>query len=131
MRRVAGVLDDWFKEQGLGASALDFSLSSDGCLVVELQRSALSEASLANARDAGEGGERCALIAGCLSALLSHVGGRRLTAREVRCGVGRPALCSFLIVSHARKAQLDSLLEAGERDIRTLAERLSPRNAAR
>lgn len=129
MRRVASVLDDWFKEQGLGSSSLDFSLSKDGCLVVELQRSALAES--ASGRAAGEAGERCALIAGCLAAILSHVGGRRLTAREVRCGVGRPALCSFLIVAHARKAQLDTLLDAGERDIHTLAERLSPRTPAR
>jgi photoactive yellow protein len=126
MRRVASVLDGWFKEQGLGSSILDFSFSKEGCLVVELQRSALSEAALAASREReGEATERCALVAGCLSALLSHVGGRRLAAREVRCGVGTPALCSFLVVGHARRAQMDALLAAGERDVRGLVQRLA------
>jgi photoactive yellow protein len=131
MRRVAAVLDEWFQAQGLGSSSLDFTFSSDGCLVVELQRSALAEAAFASGRHAGEASEGCALVAGCLSALLSHVGGKRLTAREVRCGAGRPALCSFLVVAHSRKEQLNELLEAGERDVHTLAERLSPRRLSR
>jgi len=129
MQRVAVVLDDWFKEQGLGSSSLDFSFAREGCLVVELQRSALAEAPSSASRPstAGEAGERCALVAGCLSALLSHVGGRRLSAREVRCGVGTPALCSFMVVAEARRPQLAALLEAGERDVRALVDQLSPR----
>lgn len=126
MRRVAELLAAWFRELGLGSPVLDFSFAASGCLVVELQRSALAEATPPRSSASTTGRrEQCSLFSGCLSALLSHVGGRRLSVRELRCGTGQSALCSFLVVPHARKPLLDQLLEGGERDVRLLVQRLS------
>ncbi len=131
MRRVAEILNGWFREQGLGSMVLDFSFAPDGCLVVELERSLLVEAAAGRVREASaDGGQHCFLIAGCLSALLSHIGGRRVVAREFRCGAA-PALCSFMVVAQAKSPQLDALIADRQREVRTLVQRLSTRGAAR
>jgi len=126
MRRVAEVIDAWFREQGLGRLSFDFSLSNKGCLVVELKRSVIAEAVGRPAATPGSAAPTtaCSLIAGCLSALLSHVGGRRLAACEYEC-CSSASQCSFMIVAHARGELLDTLCEGGLRDARALAERLS------
>ena len=69
--------------------------------------------------------DRHPLIAGCLSALLSHVGNRRLIARELRCSAGGSPHCSFVVVAQARKKALDELLAAGHHNVSQLAQRLS------
>lgn len=128
MRRIAEILNGWFREQGLGGLVLDFSFASDGCLVIELERSLLVEAvSLRSREIVGGSQEQCHLIGGCLSALLSHIGGRRVVAREFRCGAGHPALCSFLLVAQPKRAPLESLIASGQRDVHALVKALSTR----
>ena len=128
MNRVAEVMDAWFREQGLGRLSFDFAFSTKGCLVVELERSVIAEAVARPARPPGSPNPTaaCSLIAGCLSALLSHVGGRRLSACEYECCSSGSAQCSFMVVAHARAELLETLVEGGLRDARALAERLSP-----
>lgn len=114
MRRVAELLDAWFLAQGLGHLTLDFGFSKDGCLLLELQRSALAEAAARPVRpEPGEAPRACSLLAGCLSALLGHVGNRRLVVREIGCSAGGQPLCSFVAVAPSRAQPLDEMLATG------------------
>jgi len=126
MRRLAEVIDAWCREQGLGKLCFDFSYSNKGCLVVALERSVIAEAvgRLSAVPGSTAPTAACSLIAGCLSALLSHVGGHRLSACEYEC-CSSASQCSFMLVPHARGALLETLVEGGLRDARALAERLS------
>jgi photoactive yellow protein len=131
MREVAGIVAGYLAERGWGLPAFDFSPAAEGLLLVELSRSALAEAAPASPRDAvaRRSDLACYMVAGCLSAILSSVAGRRLVAREVECVASGAARCSMVVIAHERRAAVDAVLGAGERGFEAI--RLALRRAPR
>lgn len=131
MREVSGIIASYLADRGWGLPTFDFSPTAEGILKVDLLRSALAEAAAPASR--GPGTTRsdlaCHLVAGCLSAILSSVAGRRLVAREVECIAGGAPRCSIVVISYERRAPIDAVLHAGERgfDAVRLALRRAPR----
>jgi len=131
MREVSRIVASYLAERGWGLPAFDFSATVEGILLVELSRSALAE----SAPRRLEGGPRtdlaCHLVAGCLSAILSSVAGRRLLAREVECVAGGAERCSIVVIGHERRAAVDAVLHAGDRGFEAIrmALRRAPRMA--
>lgn len=117
MARVATLLSSRLAEQGWGRASIDFGAMSDGVLVVDVARSALAEAA---PKTRGEERGRkadlaCPLLAGTLGAMLGHVAGRRLSAREVACSSTGAETCQFVVTSHGRRRQVDAAVERGVR----------------
>jgi photoactive yellow protein len=99
------------KHQGWGAIRVDFSASPQGAFVVEMDRSALAESVGISEIP------RCHVIAGFLRANFSHLAGRLITVRELRCRAQGHAQCTFIAVSQTRKAQLDAAVDAVGDDV--------------
>ncbi len=131
MSEVAKTIAAYLAERGWGLPSFDFASTGEGILRVDLTRSALAEAAPPPRRSDGppHGELACHIVAGCLSALLTSIAGRRLVAREVECVAGGAKRCTIVVVSYERRAAVDAVLHAGERgfeDIR-LALRRAPR----
>ncbi len=117
MGRVASIIAERFLQQGWGRITFDFAAMREGVLTMDVVRSALAEA--APRRPAAAGGSRsdlaCPLLAGTMGAILSHVAGRRLAAREVLCASSGADLCQFVITAHDRRKIVDAATEKGLR----------------
>lgn len=97
---VAAALAD----RGLGKVGVDFAHGKSGVVVVHVERSLLAEAAGPSSLP------RCALLAGYLQAVFSHLSEKRLTVREVCCAAQGHAACSFAVVGDARRARLLELV---------------------
>ena len=117
MRDVATMIAAYFTERGWGAPTFDLSDASIGILSVDVQRSAIAEATPTR----GEGSARtdlsCHLLAGAFGAVLSSVAGRRLAAREVSCMSGRAPCCTFVVIGHERRDVIDKAVGGGMRGL--------------
>jgi photoactive yellow protein len=131
MREVARIMAAYLGERGWGLPTFDFSSAAEGILRVEVARSALAEAAPPPRRPPTSPRTElaCHILAGCLSAILSAVAGRRLVAREVECVAGGAKACTIVVIAHERRAAVDAVLHAGERgfDAIRLALRRAPR----
>lgn len=85
---------------GLGRATFDFANAAAGVVVVTVERSLLAEAAGVSAAP------RCALLAGYLQAVFSHLSAKRLTVREVCCAAQGHHSCAFAVVGEARRARL-------------------------
>lgn len=131
MGDVAVLVSAYLAERGWGSPSFDFTLTPEGLFVVDLERSALAEATPRPPR-AGQTPDddlACHIVAGCLSGILSSVAGRRLAAREVACVAGGAPRCSIVVIAHERRAALDAALAQGSRGVEPIraALRGSPR----
>ncbi|MEP7126982.1 MAG: 4-vinyl reductase [Byssovorax sp.] len=133
MREVATLIAAYLSERGWGAPSFDFALTTEGLLVVNLDRSALAEAAPRPPRksDAPRDDLACHIVAGCLAGILSSVAGRRLAAREVACVAGGADRCAMVVVAHERRAVVDAALGEGNRGVESIraALRRAPRGA--
>lgn len=122
MREVARLVTAYLSERGWGAPSFDFALTTQGLLVVTLERSALAEAAPRPPRrdDAPRDDLACHIVAGCLAGILSSVAGRRLAAREVACVAGGADRCSIVLVAHERRAAVDAALGKGSRGVESI-----------
>ena len=120
MRDVASMIAAFFTERGWGAPTFDLSDASTGILSVDVQRSAIAEATPTRGATP-EGSARadlsCHLLAGAFGAVLSAVAGRRLAAREVSCVSGRAPCCTFVIIGQERRDIVDQALRGGVRGL--------------
>lgn len=89
-----------FARQGWGALEVDLRPARSGILAFTLERSAFAEA------PGTLGGRRCALVAGMLRALLSHVAASPMVVRESRCLAEGAGLCTFIATGARRDAAL-------------------------
>lgn len=90
--------------RGFGAVRFDFEHSVSGVVVVHLERSLLAEAAGLSSLP------RCALLAGYLQAVFSHLALKRLSVREVCCSGQGHAACAFAVVGEARRGRLLELV---------------------
>jgi photoactive yellow protein len=131
MREVARLISTYLAERGWGSTSFDFTLTTEGLLVIELERSALAEAAPRPPRtgSAPQDDLACHIVAGCLSGILSSVADRRLAAREVACVAGGAPRCTIVLVAHERRAPLDAALGDGCRGVESIraALRRAPR----
>lgn len=100
------------QRQGWGQLSVDFATGrASGAFVLTLERSALAEAM-------GRSEEpRCHLLSGYFRALFSHLAQKLLVVREAACAAQGHARCTFIVVAHVRKAQLESAIEASGGDV--------------
>jgi photoactive yellow protein len=119
MSEVAHLVSAYLAERGWGSPSFDFALTAEGLLVVELERSALAEATPRTPRRDQTPNDdlACHIVAGCLAGILTSVAGRRLAAREVACVAGGAPRCSIVVVAHERRGALDAALGEGSRGI--------------
>jgi photoactive yellow protein len=133
MREAAQLVAAYLADRGWGAPSFDFALTTEGLLVVHVDRSALAEAAPRASRrsDAPRDDLACHIVAGCLAGILSSVAGRRLAAREVACVAGGAERCSSVVVAHERRAAVDAALGEGSRGVESIraALRRTPRGA--
>jgi predicted hydrocarbon binding protein len=129
MTEFATLLSRRLAQQGLGRASFDFAAIRDGVLVIEVARSVLAEAA-----PRGRIGEHdpladlaCPLLAGTLGAVVGHVAGRRLAAREVACASGGESACRFVVTAYARRTVIDEALTGGARGVDAIRERLRRR----
>lgn len=131
MGEVARLISAYLSERGWGSPSFDFALTSEGLLVIELERSALAEATprTPRANQTSDDDLACHIVAGCLAGILSSVAGRRLAAREVACVAGGAPHCSIIVVDHGRRAAIDAALSEGSRGLEPIraALRRAPR----
>lgn len=131
MREVARLVSTYLAERGWGSTSFDFTLTTEGLLVIELERSALAESAPRPPRTGSAQNDdlACHIVAGCLSGLLSSVAGRRLAAREVACVAGGASRCSIVLVAHERRSAIDAALADGSRGVESIraALRRAPR----
>lgn len=122
MRDVTDLIAGAIAGQGWGRPTFDFAAAREGLLFIEVARSALAEAAPGRGTHPQAEAPRmaCHLLAGCLSAVLSNVAGRRLVAREVACKAAGAATCSFVLVASARRAALDEALKKGNRGVEAI-----------
>ena len=124
MRTAGDMLSARLSDQGWGKLVLDFRLAPEGLVVAELARSAVAEsARLAlPAGSQADGGRSCHLLAGCLGAVLTHLGERRLGVVELECSAmphaGSPPEgrgCTFVAFSTRRRDRIDAAILRGAR----------------
>jgi len=131
MSEVARLVSSYLSERGWGSPFFDFAHTTEGLLVVELERSALAEATPRPPRlnRTPDDDLACHIVAGCLAGILSSVAGRRLAAREVSCVAGGAPRCAIVLVAHGRRAAVDAALGEGSRGIEPIraALRRAPR----
>jgi photoactive yellow protein len=122
MTEFAALLSRRLAQQGWGKAGFDFAAMREGVLIVEMIRSVLAEAAPRSRRATNEPAVElaCPLIAGTLSAVVSHVAGRRLTAREVACVSAGDDACRFVITAHTRRGAIDAALATGARGVDTI-----------
>ena len=126
MTEFATLLSRRIAQQGMGRASFDFAAIREGVLVIEVVRSVLAEAA-----PRGRSREHdplsdlaCPLLAGTLGAVVSHVAGRRLAAREVACAsAGEPA-CRFVLTAHGRRTAMDHALASGVRGVDAICQSL-------
>lgn len=99
-RAALGEVADGLAARGLGRTTVDFAHGERGVVVVHVERSLLAEAAGPSSQP------RCALLAGYLQAVFSHLSAKRLTVREVCCAAQGHDRCSFAVVGEARRARL-------------------------
>ncbi len=105
MSEVAARIAEMTRSQGWGDVQIDLSSAAEGAIRIRLINSALAASSRHHA-----GGRRCHLIAGMLSALFTHVAGRRLHVEEVACeGQEGHDSCELLVVGGTRAAKIQEL----------------------
>ncbi len=132
--RVAGdMLSTRLREQGWGRLLLDFRFAADGVLVAEVARSAIAESTrlaLPSGSQA-DGGRSCHLLSGCLGAVLTHLGERRIAVAEIECSaMPRPNVgsdqrgCTFVGFSNRRRERVDAALARGARTVEDLVDDL-------
>ncbi|MCE9578655.1 MAG: 4-vinyl reductase [Deltaproteobacteria bacterium] len=126
MTELATMLSRRLAEQGWGKATFDFEAIREGVLVIEVARSVLAEAAPRVRRTTGEprADLACPLLAGTLGAMISHVAGRRLAAREVTCSSAGDDACRFVVTAHARRAAIDAAIASGERGVPAIREAL-------
>lgn len=132
--RVAGdMLSARLREQGWGRLILDFRFAPDGIVIAELARSAIAESTrlALPAGSQADGGRSCHLVAGCLGAVLTHLGERRIAVTELDCSaMSRPTLasgqrgCTFVGFSNRRRERVDAAVARGARTVEELVEDL-------
>ncbi len=97
------------EKDGWGRIVIDVTspaAASRGVAIIQLERSALAEASGASAVP------RCQLVGGVLRSMLSHAAGRLLAVREIRCAAQGAPRCELVAIAQDRRAQLDSAVES-------------------
>jgi len=126
MTEFAALLSRRLAQQGMGRASFDFAAIREGVLVIEVVRSVLAEAA-----PRGRAGEHdplsdlaCPLLAGTLGAVVGHVAGRRLAAREVACASAGAPACRFVVTAHARRSAIDEALARGTRGVDAIREHL-------
>jgi photoactive yellow protein len=134
MRSAGELLSERLREQGWGHLVLDFRHAPEGVLALEVGRSAIAESTRLGAPHAAQadGGRACHLLAGCLGAVLTHLGERRLSVLEVECAAMPPKpgetssdrRCTFAAVSNRRRKAAADALEGGVRSVGALVEAL-------
>jgi hypothetical protein len=118
MVTAAEFVSDHLRARGWGRVTLDFAFASRGALLLSLERSPLAEI-------AGKApGRRCALLAGFMRSILSHLAQRRLAVREVRCvGQGAPR-CELVAIAEERLPALDAAIQGGADSPESVLERV-------
>ncbi|MBF5041671.1 PAS domain-containing protein [Aggregicoccus sp. 17bor-14] len=102
---IAGSL----QRQGWGRLGVDFSASrTTGAIVLTLERNALAESVGAAASP------RCHLFSGYFRALFNHLAQKLLVVRELRCSAQGRGPCTFLVLSQARKAELEAAVTGAD-----------------
>lgn len=131
MRDVARLVSTYLSERGWGSPSFDFALTTEGLLVIDIERSALAEAAPRPPRTGSvpQDDLACHIVAGCLAGILSAVASRRLVAREVACVAGGAHHCSIVIVAPERRSAVDAALGEGSRGVESIraALRRAPR----
>jgi hypothetical protein len=108
MEEAAVRIRDELRGQGWGALQVDFGPAKSGALRLTLDGSALTSAARTE-------GKRCHLLAGMLTAYLTHLAGRRLHAEEIACTAEGAARCEFALVDTDRSERLlDALQSASD-----------------
>jgi photoactive yellow protein len=122
MTEFAALLSRRLGQQGWGKATFDFAAIREGVLVVEMIRSVLAEAAPRSRRATSEPAVElaCPLIAGTLGAVVSHVAGRRLVAREVACVSAGDEACRFVLTADTRRGAIDAALATGARGVDTI-----------
>ena len=122
MTELAAILVRRLAQEGWGKAAFDFAAMREGILLVEVVRSILAEAAPRSRRVTSEPALElaCPLVAGMLGAVVSHVAGRRLVAREVACVSLGDDACRFVITAHSRRIAIDAALASGARGVDTI-----------
>jgi len=111
MRAVVEQIASYVQRQGWGRLAADFSGAKTGVVTLTLERSALAEA-------VGQGGQvSCHVFAGFFRALFCHLANKLLAVQEVRCGSQGHASCAFVVVSQARRLELEAACAQGGEDV--------------
>ena len=133
MRAAGTMLSSRLREQGWGRLVLDFRLAPEGLILAELSRSAVAESTrlALPAGSQADGGRSCHLVAGCLGAVLTHLGERRIGVIELDCsampqpGPGAEARgCTFVGFSHGRRDRIDAAIARGARTADDLVDQL-------
>jgi len=124
MTELATLLSRRLAEQGWGQASFDFVAIQEGVLVIEVVRSVLAEAAPRVRRGAQDALSdlACPLLAGTLGAVMGHVAGRRLAAREVACASAGEAACRFVVTGHGRRGAIDAALATGARGVDAIRE---------
>lgn len=102
-REAMQLVAEHFAEQGLGRLVVDFASAKAGVVMVQLDRSLFAEATRATGRGAAP---RCALVAGYLQAVFSHLGNKKLHVREGCCAAQGHERCTFFVVGDVRRPRL-------------------------
>jgi photoactive yellow protein len=125
MSELASMLSRRLAEQGWGKAVFDFAAIREGVLIIEVARSILAEASPQRRSTLGPRADlACPLLAGTLGAVVSHVAGRRLAAREVACLSAGDDACRFVVTAHARRGAIDAAIASGSRGVDAIREAL-------
>ncbi len=122
MAEFAAIFSRRLAQEGWGKATFDFAAMREGVLLVEVVRSILAEAAPRSRRMTSEPAIElaCPLVAGTLGAVVSHVAGRRLVAREVACVSAGDDACRFVITAHDRRGTIDAALASGARGVDTV-----------
>ena len=120
MRDAGTMISARLREQGWGRLSLDFRLAHEVFVLAELARSAIAE-STRFALPAGSqaaGGRACHLVAGCMSAVLTQLGERRIGVLELSCSASAGNAsgdhpCTFIAFSSRRRARVEAAIARG------------------
>jgi hypothetical protein len=131
MRAAADRVSEYLSRRGWGQPRFDFAAANEGVLAISVARSALADVAARSAATPAARERACALLSGVFSGTLSHLAGRKLVAREVRCRAQGADECAFVVVASERAAVVDQSLQTGVQtlpDVRA-ALRRAPRKA--
>lgn len=109
MSRAVEIVAQHLQSEGWGRLGVDFEPARLGVFVLEIERSALAEL---------PGRHGCAMMAGFLAAIFSHLAGRLVAVRELGCRRDGGSQCVFVAGAKSREALLRETIEAagGSRD---------------